>query len=114
MFEGTKAWAAIQSTQGGIARARRQHGMQEPPQAYASLFSGQKHTCVQIMKNQKCTGFQAAARVAAMLYWAIKRASENANVPELMDLAQDFKDSVIQAIANDGAKLQAAKRRAGV
>ena len=102
MFEGTKAWAAIQSTQGGILRARRQHGMVEPTQAYNTLFSGQKHTCVHIMKNKKCSGFEATARVAAMLYWAIKRTSENTDTPELMTLADDFKDSVIMAISKDG------------
>ena len=102
MFEGTKAWAAIQSTLGGISRARRQHGMQEPPEAYNTIFANQKHTCVHIMKNKKCSGFEATARVAAMLYWAIKRASENTDTPELMSLAQDFKDSVIMAVSKDG------------
>jgi hypothetical protein len=102
MFEGTKAGFAIQSTQGGILRARRLHGMHEPPQAYNTLFSGQKHTCTHIMKNQKCSSFEATAKVAAMLYWAVKRASDNTNTPELMDLAQDFKDSVIMALSKDG------------
>ena len=102
MFEGAKAWAAIQSTQGGIVRARRQHGMEEPSQAFNTLFNGQKHTCVHIMKNKKCSGFEATARVAAMLYWAIKRTSENTDTPNLMNLANDFKDSVIMAISKDG------------
>ena len=102
MFEGTKAWTAIQSTMGGLLRARRQHGMQEPPQAYNTFFTGQKHTCIHIMKNRKCSGFEATARLAALLYWSVRRASENTNTPELMSLAQDFKESVVMALSKDG------------
>lgn len=102
MFEGAKAWTAIQSTIGGIGRARRQHGMQEPPSAYNTFFVGQKHTCIHIMKNLKCSGFEAAARLAALLYWSVRRASESTDTPELMRLAQDFKDSVVMALSKDG------------
>ena len=102
MFEGAKAWTAIQSTIGGIGRARRQHGMQEPPKAYNTFFAGQKHTCIHIMKNLKCSGFEATARLAALLYWSVRRTSENTDTPELMSLAQDFKDSVTMALSKDG------------
>ena len=102
MFEGARAWTAIQSTMGGLLRARRQHGLQEPPSAYNTFFTGQKHTCIHIMKNLKCSGFEATARLAALLYWSVRRTSENTNTPELMSLAQDFKDSVIMALSKDG------------
>ena len=101
MFEGTKAWAAIQSTQGGILRARRQHGMQEPPEAYNTIFANQKHTCVHIMKNKKCSGFEATARVA-MLYWA-KSAPQEYRYAGINELGSGHKDSVIMALSRMGS-----------
>lgn len=102
MFSGARVKLAVESTLGGLIRARQQHGMPIPDQAFATLLRNNQHTCKHIMRNRRCTAFEAVARTCAVLYWALKEAEMKVNFSGGNPLAKDFEDAIVMALSKDG------------
>ena len=102
MFIGTRVKFAIESTMGGLVRARQQWEMDIPHQAFAALLRSNQHTCKHIMQNRKCSAFEAVARTCAVLHWSLVEAEQVADVAGPNPLIKDFEDAIIMALSKDG------------
>jgi len=102
MFIGTRVKFAIESTMGGLVRARQQWGMDIPHQAFAALLRNNQHTCKHIMQNRKCSAFEAVARTCAVLHWSLVEAEKGADVAGPNPLIKDFEDAIVMALSKDG------------